>query len=845
MGRHLTICTCLFFCQWIATGQTGWQKYNYGTMRSEEMKAYTFYQLATTKKDKKARFQELIAVAKYQGNDYLLIKGFTQQAGWYRLLGDYANARALLDSALLYTAKGDINRDVVKFSRDGTSVYEVYEEKGRLYLELGNLPEARRWFELSIQVKKEKLKKGDLAQVTPYLGLARIKNMQGDLQSAIEAYEDVLIRLSQVTSTMKTPYVIYAQTYIALARLSFDTKAYDQSLKYAKTGLRIVNDPTNKLFLLDDKVRLKTELLNLMAKNYLSQGDLKQAIKFFEKAKTSFFEAYSREDNYYTQLIVTDIELAKIQGQDDRTLALLEELMDNHLRYIDANFAFLSEKEKEDFYDRVNDDVKYYYQNQYTIFKESRDLESLTRILNRQLTTKAFILSDINRTKRSILESGNEKLIEALESYQDVKSRIATLTYNDPSGNSIDSLKVVLNNKEQYLSQASGLLNKKSRQVSWKEVQNSLEADEVAVECIRITLAAQPFYLMLLIHPDRPYPDYVVIENGVHLENKAIKAYRANIAFKMEDSQSFDHFWKPIADKISPNNTVYFSPDGVYHQLSIATLYDQRTGQFVLENTRILNVTNTRDLIESKKENSSSDVVLFGRPDYDFEDHSFSDVMLESDALSVRSNMSMSIDKFFDQNFSDLPGTSEEILAITKSLAADQWTTTSFLGSAANEEQIKSVDNPGILHVATHGFFLGGSKHVNPMMRSGLVLAGVKNQKADRQEDGVLTAYEATALKLNNTNLVVLSACETALGDVKEGEGVYGLQRALIVAGAQKLVMSMWKVNDEATRDLMIAFYSRISDGVAIDLAFRQAQLEVKGKYQHPYYWGAFVLITS
>ena len=205
----------------------------------------------------------------------------------------------------------------------------------------------------------------------------------------------------------------------------------------------------------------------------------------------------------------------------------------------------------------------------------------------------------------------------------------------------------------------------------------------------------------------------------------------------------------------------------------------------------------------------------------------------------------MTIDKFFDQNFSDLPGTSEEVFAITNTLQNKNWETTSYLGSDATEEQIKLIENPGILHVATHGFFLGGNEHINPMMKSGLVLAGVKNQSVSKKDDGVLTAYEATALKLENTNLVVLSACETALGDVKDGEGVYGLQRALIVAGAKKLIMSMWKVNDEATRDLMISFYSKLSDNKKIEDAFREAQLEVKKKYDHPNFWGAFVLITS
>lgn len=821
------------------------EEFNSDLLKSKPMNAYLMYQLASGKKDKLVRYNELVTVSRVEQNDFLLVKAFNMQANWYRQQGDYIQARTLLDSAIWYLNNNRIKGDELKYSRDGSSVYDTYEELASIYIELGNYVEARRWYLESIAAKEANLKKGDLRQVNPYLGLANLKRLEGNPEEAIAGYEEVLKRLHKVMSTMKAPYQLYAQTYIAMASTHFELGDFKQSLKSATLGLKIVNDPLNIFFLFGQKAHLSSELNNLKAQAYLYLGDIEKAQKFYDKATEAFLEAYSREDNGFTELIKTEIGLAKIQGQTEQTFDLLEELMDNHLRYLDNNFVSLSEREKEDFYDRVKEDVNFYYEHQLSAFLAYEDPIILERILNRQLTTKAFILSDINRTKRGILESGNQELITAFETYQDIKTRIATLTYSDPSNKSLDSLKLVLGEQEKYLSQASDILDPKSSTVDWKQVRRGLKPEEVAIECIRISLHNHPYYLMLMIRPDQKDLSYVLLENGDELENKAIKAYRANMIYKMDDKKSFEAFWQPIADQLPSDAVVYFSPDGVYHQVALATLYDDRTGKYVVEKHRILNVTNTKDLMDRRLERQNPEVVLIGRPDYDFEDQSYTDASLQDKPIMLRSNMSMSIDKFFDQNFTDLPGTSEEVFTINQTLKAGDWDIRAYLGSEASEEQVKSVSNPGIMHIATHGFFLGGNEHLNPMMKSGLVLAGVKNQNMGKQEDGVLTAYEATGLKLDRTNLVVLSACETALGDIKEGEGVYGLQRAFIVAGAKKLVMSMWKVNDEATRDLMIALYKRMTNGLSVEEAFRQAQLEVKQQYNHPNYWGAFVLITS
>ena len=130
------------------------------------------------------------------------------------------------------------------------------------------------------------------------------------------------------------------------------------------------------------------------------------------------------------------------------------------------------------------------------------------------------------------------------------------------------------------------------------------------------------------------------------------------------------------------------------------------------------------------------------------------------------------------------------------------------------------------------------------MIRSGLVLSDII-VPSNMKEDGVLTAYEVTSLNLDSTYLVVLSACETGLGEIKNGEGVYGLQRGFNVAGARYLLMSLWKVDDFATSMLMGQFYNNWLKTGNIHQAFTDAQQFVRADYPHPYYWGSFILLGN
>jgi CHAT domain-containing protein len=203
---------------------------------------------------------------------------------------------------------------------------------------------------------------------------------------------------------------------------------------------------------------------------------------------------------------------------------------------------------------------------------------------------------------------------------------------------------------------------------------------------------------------------------------------------------------------------------------------------------------------------------------------------------------------FSGLSFEPLPATAIEAASI-KALLPDA---TLLTGPRATESAIKRARGPRVLHLATHGFFLGDTargargtslrSQENPMLRSGLVFAGV-NALRSEDDDGVLTALEAAGLDLGGTQLVVLSACEPGLGEVRNGEGVFGLRRAFVVAGAQTLVMSLWQVDDVTTQRMMTGYYKRLAAGEGRTEALRRAQLALlaETKLRHPFFWASFI----
>ena len=362
---------------------------------------------------------------------------------------------------------------------------------------------------------------------------------------------------------------------------------------------------------------------------------------------------------------------------------------------------------------------------------------------------------------------------------------------------------------------------------AWQEVSNSLNERTAAVDIISYrnysvsqqdTTMTQGFedqynYIAMVIKTDSSFTP-VRLSQSLDLE-KGFTRYRNALKYGVQDKTSYAIFWKPIHEHLNGIESVRFAPDGIYHKMNPSVYYNTDNEKYIMDTYDIVNVTSAKDLIFSEEKDFSFKASIFGNPD-------FSTLQL-------------------DYSLKQLPGAEREASAITDILDVRRWKTSTYYFKDATEERVKSVANPGVLHLATHGYFDDDPNHENPLNSSGLFLSTTNPD----QEDGMLTAYEAMNLSLEETNAVILAACETGLGTVQNGEGVFGLQRALLVAGSQNIVLSLVKINDEAAMNFMKLFYQQLIELREPHQAFFQARKAFKENDPNPYNWGAYILVSK
>jgi CHAT domain-containing protein len=478
----------------------------------------------------------------------------------------------------------------------------------------------------------------------------------------------------------------------------------------------------------------------------------------------------------------------------------------------------------------------------------------LGELYNFSLASKGWLLNNSKKIRQQIMASKNAELIAKYDQWEVIKNKVAhaaNMALEERISNNInlEQLQSFSNELEKEISLKSEAFNLslKTPLVTWKNIREKLKAGEAAIEILRTNYYKKDtLYLALIITSQtKDYPDMVVLSNGRQLETRYFNFYKNAIKNEQLDSYSYNQFWKPITEKLGGITKAFVSADGVYHQLSLNTLLNPETKKYLGEEIDIQQVTSTRDILSFKRTISNKHIgtaVIIGNPAYTLAQQTTATINHEA------SSQSRSLSQFANMNVPPLPGTQVEVNRILGILDKQHWKTVVFTKETATEENAKTVNNPNLLHIATHGFFIQDPQDSGePMLRSGLVLAGAvsyfKSENKPLGEDGILSAYEVTSLNLDSTEMIVLSACETGLGDVAAGEGVYGLQRALKVAGAKSILISMWSVSDLATQELMSLFYENwITTGNKRE-ALRAAQQSLRVKYPAPFYWGAFVMV--
>ena len=503
---------------------------------------------------------------------------------------------------------------------------------------------------------------------------------------------------------------------------------------------------------------------------------------------------------------------------------------------------------------------------------------------------KGFLLNAASKLRN--LAAKDPITVNQFAQAKSINRRLAD-EYTKPLAERKDSplLEEIANSLEKELVRSLAGRSNALLQVTWEEVQAKLKPGEAAIEFVNYqfmdpSATDSTMYAALVLLPGAGQPSFVPLFEEKQLDgllqspNQSKADFLNDLyAFGKNGNALYKLLWGPLKKALGSSvQTVYFSPSGLVHRINLGAI-PMEAGSVLADRYHLVELGSTRQLVVADRQFATvgssvnpQDALLFGGMKYDMDSTAVSAITANS--LTYRSggmdfstaNSTLLGNPAYVAGWDYLPWTEVEVTALEAILSEVGIRTTVRKGCAATEETFKSIGDksPRILHFATHGFFFPDPKMAangiqtepifkvsdHPMIRSGLLMAGGnhawqsgKSYHPD-MEDGILTAYEISQMDLSNTELVVLSACETGLGQVEGNEGVYGLQRAFKIAGAKYLVMSLWQVPDYQTQQLMSNFYSLwLNEKISIPDAFRSAQKVMREKYKNPFFWAGFVLV--
>ncbi|MCP4443112.1 MAG: CHAT domain-containing protein [Aureispira sp.] len=638
--------------------------------------------------------------------------------------------------------------------------------------------------------------------------------------------------------------------------------------------------------------------LNLSIKNY------EVAKKYFEASKNVIEQEFDKR--YYPEYTTTLNHLAnyhRVVGESTQSIDFLFELAKNLIHQLYSYYPSLNEAERIKFLKQVNATVSHFYSSATDFLIKEPKLAAVMADIN--LSIKGLALEGSIATRTNILTSQDSALQDRYYNWLGVRRQIAQAAImpkmeRDMLGINLEKLNQTALRIEKELSTASESLKNQfqtqRQQITSDSISNQLESHEAVVDFLHFRYhngerwTDSTNYYAILLQKNSP-PQIISLGQMEPLKTILDKRVSYNGQSYINNQELNDRLyqllWAPIAQKLEKANTaiqkVYISPSGLLHQVAFGGIaVPNKKNSRLIDQYELVMYGTLRDLASKfDRQEKVKDIVLVGGAKFNIDSSKLVEIAkrlkanesLSDNDLFAFSNTAIPLSRAIADNlirgglfFKYLSGTKKEVESIERLLSNKQWLTSTYIGEEALEYRIKSHSRqkaPHILHIATHGYFfrpLQPGKNVskeefykqiiyaqNPLMRSGLVLAGSNRvwqgeKPLDNVDDGVLTAYEISNLDLFKTELVVLSACETGLGDIYDSEGVFGLQRAFKSAGVRQMIVSLWKIPDKETAELMEFFYTYYLKHNDAQKALRQAQQQMQKKYP-PFYWAGLVLI--
>ncbi|WP_027001136.1 CHAT domain-containing protein [Hugenholtzia roseola] len=772
--------------------------------------------------------------ALYGKESRFLLNTYNRTAELRLLNGEHIEAESFIEQAEKIAKR--------EFGAKSLRLTETLLIKARLKAALGDYAAAEEIALEVLTIKKEALKEEDhldLASVYTQLAIFQYNNPESELsdQAKSKQIDEYLAKAEKIIDkNVGKQNPIYVQALRTRALLNLEKGNYEQVI----SDLQQANQTLDVLAI--RSLTMRSEIDLLLADAYTQTLKIKDAEAIYKKTLKTYEKNFGKDHPTYLRTLGSLAQMYFIAKDYGKAREYSEEATQTASDYINKSFAYLNDREKLNYWGQIRQIFDFYT----VLALQNQNPDMLGKLYNNLLFSKSVLLSASIKTKKAIESSSDTTL---LATYQLLLTKKKELNqYIGLSEEELKEANIDLKKLEKEIAELDKNISRSvgttlSQTDTWDKIKAQLKEKEYALEMVRYQHFEKDFtdsvlYAVLVIEKGSKSPKAIILPNGNQLEDEYMNFYRNSIIYQIEDFKSYERYWKKVDEQIPNEATVYFSGDGIYSQVNLETLLLDEEN-YLLEKRDLALLTSTADLLTPKGEDRlDAEIVLIGSP------------------------------AFYDQNsktpriVSPLQGTKEEVKAIeTQLTASNNANVVLKLEENATENFVKSIKNPATLHFATHGYFVPNSSVArrdlgnfnsfnNPLLRSGLLLARAGELMADNnflaynRYDGILTALEVRdALDLRNTNLVILSACETGRGDVKAGDGVYGLQRAFQIAGAKSLIMSLFKVDDNATRDLMTLFYKNYQQIKDKRKAFRQAKIELMKDYAEPIYWGAFVLI--
>ena len=458
------------------------------------------------------------------------------------------------------------------------------------------------------------------------------------------------------------------------------------------------------------------------------------------------------------------------------------------------------------------------------------------------LLSKGLLLESSNNIRRSIMESNDSTLIRDWCQLQVLRQEVLLKTGQNKQ--SLYDISFRADSLERSISQRSSayqhFLN--TWDITWTDVRSKLGENECAIEIVNYPIQNDIQYDALIVRKQDSLPIRVHIGR-----ESSYKGFGAT-ALYTKRSSLIDTIWTPIQQYL-PSGNIYISMDGWFHKNSIEAMVADNAGNLLSDIYPIVRVSSTRELVQAGNL-SMGNATLFGGIKYDMSDNDYIRDTIQSPIENTNRGFVFSKNRKQDIKFGYLKYTLEEVKDIASLLNEHGCDTTIYTSSQASESAFKSLSGSGtqMLHISTHGIADQISDgDADPMRYCCLLLAGANNtlsnqKQTDWSQDGILTASEISALDFRGMELVVLSACNTAGGEITS-DGVFGLQRAFKQAGAQSILMSLANVDDRVTSQFMVEYYAQLVNGFDKRTALARTRNIIRKKYPESIDWAAFILL--